>query len=344
MKRLEAESGSLITSSVDNDSKLLAKLGIHVYRGTLTDLKTSLHPAGSLVLKRAGYPAIMVRNNPDLLAKAIHPEDFDDMRAKNALLLRQGGSVSRRLRVKTAKMDALALPSGFIVFEDSLTIERRGRQRIGVFGVLKDITEQVIYEDKLIEAAGKDPLTGAENYSSMMAKLSAQIADGIRHNRPLSYLTIDFDDFKLINSRYGHLAGDAALQHLVKILKRVMREVDEVCRQGGDEFSVIQPGTPEEGAEIAGKRALAAIKSEPVRYLGQEFYISVTIGGATFYPTDEDLTPSIPIQQRISSAQYKTEALRADADKALYYGKEREKGTYTSAREVADKTSVDEKR
>jgi diguanylate cyclase (GGDEF)-like protein len=102
---------------------------------------------------------------------------------------------------------------------------------------------------QLRELAFHDPLTRIPNRRSVMEALELSIEVGRRNDRWLTVLLIDLDQFKLINDRHGHTAGDRCLVRVAEFLSRSLRsESDLVGRWGGDEFVVILPGASAEMA------------------------------------------------------------------------------------------------
>ncbi len=97
-----------------------------------------------------------------------------------------------------------------------------------------------------------DGLTGVGNYRMFWLALEAESARARRHGDPFSLILLDLDGFKPINDELGHVAGDEALRQVSDALRDAVRGEDVVCRQGGDEFSVIAAKTgPGEAAELA---------------------------------------------------------------------------------------------
>lgn len=98
----------------------------------------------------------------------------------------------------------------------------------------------------LREQTIRDPLTGLFNRRYMEEALTLEIARSSRSGAPLSVVMCDVDHFKRFNDEFGHDAGDAVLQAVASEMRSRFREGDVVCRYGGEEFTVIAPGTTAE--------------------------------------------------------------------------------------------------
>jgi diguanylate cyclase (GGDEF)-like protein len=88
-----------------------------------------------------------------------------------------------------------------------------------------------------------DGLTGLFNKRYLMSKLSGEVEHAHRVQQPLALLIMDLDDFKKVNDDYGHAVGDTLLVALGIIIRDCVRDIDVACRFGGEEFTVILPGT-----------------------------------------------------------------------------------------------------
>jgi diguanylate cyclase (GGDEF)-like protein len=109
--------------------------------------------------------------------------------------------------------------------------------------------------------AGTDTVTGCMNHRGMRRQLHEEVGRAGRSGSPLSALLIDLDNFKLVNDRHGHQAGDMLLHEVGQTLVHEFRAFDRVARYGGDEFVVILPNADLTSAAAAAQRALERLLS-----------------------------------------------------------------------------------
>jgi diguanylate cyclase (GGDEF)-like protein len=147
--------------------------------------------------------------------------------------------------------------------------------------------------------ADTDGLTGCLNHRAFHEHLAVEIDRAVRHDRPLSLVVVDIDDFKSVNDTYGHPVGDEALVAVADALRSELRSGDVVGRVGGDEFAIILSDTPPAGAETHARRITRTLERRP------EPRVAVSIGIAGLDSADPD-----PAQ------------LLRDADRALYHVKD----------------------
>ena len=137
------------------------------------------------------------------------------------------------------------------------------------------------------QLADLDALTGLHNRRFFHETLGREVARAHRYDRRLSLVVFDLDDFKAINDRIGHLAGDAVLAETAERVKDVVRSADVACRVGGDEFAVILPESKTGDADQLYHRLLGAVGSRPV---GQAGRLSVSAGIAELREEDDPTT------------------------------------------------------
>ena len=164
-----------------------------------------------------------------------------------------------------------------------------------------------------------DDLTGLSNYRYLTLVLRREEKRSVRSGKPLSALFLDMDDFKNINTNYGHLAGSKVLTEVGAVVRGCARETDVVARFGGDEFSLILPDTGPEGAMAVAERIRDRIRA--FRFLEGE--------GLSLH-----LTASIGIAS-LSTVGGSSEDLLKAADRAMYRVKDSGKnGIHVSEGEV----------
>ena len=117
--------------------------------------------------------------------------------------------------------------------------------------------------------ADLDALTGLRNRRYFHEALQRECARGQRYGRRLALLVLDVDDFKAINERVGHLAGDAVLAETAARVRPVLRTSDIACRVGGDEFAIILPEAGATEATQLYRRVEEAVSSRPLGSIGR---------------------------------------------------------------------------
>src|SRR5262249_5901959 len=123
--------------------------------------------------------------------------------------------------------------------------------------------------------ARTDPLTGAANGRTFYEAVAAEAERARRADRPLTLAYLDLDDFKQLNDRLGHAAGDAALLRVVQTVQAHLRGSDLLARLGGDEFALLLPETEAEGAAALLVRVQRLVAEEMVR---QGLPVTLSIG------------------------------------------------------------------
>ncbi len=147
-------------------------------------------------------------------------------------------------------------------------------------GIVFDITESKIIEQKLKFYAEKDTLTDSLNRRMLFLQLEAQVKQYEEDQIPFSLIMLDIDKFKIINDTYGHLVGDEVLIYLTKVLNENKRKSDMVFRYGGDEFFMLLPNTTLKGAIEVGQRLLDAVENSEIPKVKN---ITVSIGVSSYH-------------------------------------------------------------
>jgi diguanylate cyclase (GGDEF)-like protein len=152
-----------------------------------------------------------------------------------------------------------------ILYVDNFTIRTFTGHELHALAVLADFAAAAINHAKIHEAtkelARTDGLTGLFNHRYFHDRMSTEIARAHRYQRPLVLMMIDVDNFKQVNDRHGHPAGDRVLKKIAAIVRESVREMDVACRYGGEEFSVILPETEIEGAVRVAERIRTQVEA-----------------------------------------------------------------------------------
>jgi diguanylate cyclase (GGDEF)-like protein len=136
---------------------------------------------------------------------------------------------------------------------------------------------------ELTRTALLDPLTGLGNRRLFDQRLAEEVARSARHASPLALIMIDLDRFKEINDHYGHVAGDDVLAAVGVLLHDTLRVSDIAARYGGDEFSVILPGTTKTEAWVVAEKIRSELGDLRVTAAdGQPLEIRASLGVASF--------------------------------------------------------------
>jgi len=118
---------------------------------------------------------------------------------------------------------------------------------------------------RLERLSSTDPLTGTFNRRFLNQRLEEELNRSQRQGLEFSLLFIDLDHFKGYNDRFGHLAGDAALVKITRIVKHTLRDMDILARFGGEEFCVLLPGTSKRRGQLVAERIRLGVEQELFR-------------------------------------------------------------------------------
>ncbi|MCX6354154.1 MAG: diguanylate cyclase [Candidatus Aureabacteria bacterium] len=136
-------------------------------------------------------------------------------------------------------------------------------------------------QDELTTLSNTDFLTNCYNRRYALRILEAEIHRSKRYRIPMSCAMLDLDGFKNLNDTYGHDIGDRALQWIAELLKKNVRDIDSVCRYGGDEFLVLLPHTTLEGAVALCERLCTVIKARQFKMGKVKSSLSLSVGVAS---------------------------------------------------------------
>lgn len=194
------------------------------------------------------------------------------------------------------------------VFFDELGVVNEWQRDVlfDIGGIIALILDNLRLNREIKRQSTIDSLTQAYNRHYLVGRLTAEVERANRYARPVSVLFVDLDEFKHINDKYGHLQGDEVLRTMGRIFRSCLRDVDVVCRYGGDEFVVLFPETDSAMARAAAEKLLREIQSQTFRLLddpARSIRITTSMGLASLKPG------------------MKEESLLKAADAALYEAK-----------------------
>ncbi len=167
---------------------------------------------------------------------------------------------------------------------------------------------------RLQELTHVDELTGFFNYRYMLKALESELERTRRTGIPTGLIMIDLDHFKRLNDDYGHEAGNKALQWSSSLWRSRIRRIDLPCRYGGEEFSIILPGSRLTQAARAAERLRAALAVAPLRLNGDEVGLTASFG-VDAYGEKEDLAVEEFIKR---TDQYLLEAKAKGRNRVCY--------------------------
>lgn len=150
----------------------------------------------------------------------------------------------------------------------------------------------------------RDGLTGCYNRTHTLEVIGTELRRARRTHQPVSLIMLDIDHFKQINDRFGHLCGDAVLATVGARMREALRGSDHKCRYGGEEFLVLLPETPIEGARRVAETLRRALADRIVSWKNERLQITASFGVSVALPSETDI-----------------QALIGRADQALYQAK-----------------------
>lgn len=199
------------------------------------------------------------------------------------------------------KESVLALLRSSHEFALNLLVELSERLRTSSNTISNDM-ERI---RRLDAVATVDALTGLHNRRWMSEMFPREVNRSKLGSQPLIAMMVDIDHFKAVNDQYGHLAGDAVLAVVSRLIGTSLRPSDLVCRYGGEEFCILLPNTPADVAMLVAERIRSQVQARFID-LPEGGYVKVTISiGASILQTTDSV-----------------ESLLQRADRALYRGKE----------------------
>lgn len=216
----------------------------------------------------------------------------------------------------------LPLSDGTVLTRTAHPVRNEDGQPIGRLWILSDVTVERRTSQQLVYLAERDPLTGLYNRRSFQHELQRRLAHAGRQGTQVALLMFDLDEFKLVNDRFGHQAGDKVLIQVAAEVGALVRRSEFFARLGGDEFALIcEPEGPEMLRALC-QRVVQAVARLPVAFRGQSLRLTSSLGIGLF-PEHAD----------------NADDLVARADAAMYQAKEAGRNgwqVYDRERDVTD--------
>jgi diguanylate cyclase (GGDEF)-like protein len=236
--------------------RILKKLNTHSAQSVLDSLTENLavtDAKGIIVSVNSSWMEFPSRNGGDALDRASVGENylraFRDSFGGEPRFIKAGraiGSVLTGDREKFSIEYPCHLPDQKRWFRLSVTPLKKGGGTSGAVVSHADITRRKLAELETRRLAVIDPMTGILNRKAGLEYIHKQIKTARRRKRSLTVCYIDLDNLKYVNDNYGHREGDRTIRAAVKLMKKVLRETDTMCRLGGDEILIVLPDTSAE--------------------------------------------------------------------------------------------------
>jgi len=288
------KSNILPVKSIGNLSALIDPVDLHNSQESnaevfllLTKLQTSLIPADILRNFSVHIQEIIPHDYLSFISEACSMNFVQGKRARH--------SCTYKLNINNEPLGILTLSRGTKIQDNEL------EKLEDYICVLHYPLRNAIMYQEAISTAHKDPLTGIGNRAAMTSTVHREIELAFRHNRSLGIIMMDVDHFKLVNDKFGHIAGDAVLQSLVECTDNTVRITDMLFRYGGEEFVVLMPETNEAGVLRLAKRIRRRIEKLETTFNKKTIKATVSLGVTNLVESDDEKT----LFSRADEALYK---------------------------------------
>lgn len=256
-----------------------------------------------------GRPAGLLLSDYNHWRDSVYPDDLDYAERSLAQVLVNGAVEDREYRIIAADGQVRWL-------SDKCFINRQAEpgEPVIIVGIAEDITEKKQMETELHRLATTDVLTQSSNRRHFFECANHEFEQARQQGKPLAFLLLDIDDFKVINDTYGHPEGDKVLQRIAESGRAALRRGDLFGRIGGEEFAAVFPGCAPDMAMQVAERLQREIQRLSFSHDDQTFGITVSQGLTSLTPEDENL-----------------DSLFARADAAMYQAKRQGKNRIISS-------------
>ena len=273
-----------------------------------SDLIQSITPDGRILFVNRAWRETLGYSAEEVAVLNIFDVIYTDFREHYSALLQRlmagegDGIMETSFRMKDG---------GIVAVEGHVTVGFEQGQPVAIRGIFRNVTERKQAEQRIVEMATHDVLTGLPNRTLLQDRIAQALAHNRRSQEQAAVLFIDLDHFKVINDSLGHDVGDALLQEVAARLAAIVRSEDTVARQGGDEFIVLLPNLASAlVVEAVAQKILGAL-IQPYQIHEKELHIGGSIGIALFPSDGEDV-----------------DTLLKNSDIAMYHAKENGRNNY----------------
>lgn len=240
----------------------------------------------------------------------VHPEDRERYLATIAAAWENAGTCASEYRMVSRDGRVVWISSHAKILCDA---SGRGTRMIGVS---QDVTARKLREDEERFLAYHDTLTGLPNRRLLDDRLRQALHLAQRRDARLAVMLIDLDEFKQVNDRFGHRAGDAVLREVAARLAGCVRKADTLARQGGDEFVVVLPDLAQQAdCDVVAQKILRALEA-PLRAGGEDLRLGASVG-ISLYPADAG--DGDALLRNADAAMYR--AKRAGGNQTCHYNR-----------------------
>ncbi|MCA2017497.1 EAL domain-containing protein [Vibrio tritonius] len=197
--------------------------------------------------------------------------------------------------------------------------------RKGSIWIFNDINQLKSSEEKAVYMSQHDALTGLPNQRLLSDRLEQAMLQATKQCPSIALLSLDLDNFKIINDLLGYSNANQLLVLVSERLKECVKELGTVCRQGGDEFAILFPNLSDAEKCISRISSIFSALETPFHFEGREINLTVSMGVALFPEDGSDL-----------------ETLLRKADSAMFQAKEDGKNTYRFYRQQLNESIEEE--
>ena len=253
---------------------LVAHLPGMAYR---SGLERTVQFASQGALELTGYSAESFTSGQVTLSDLVHPDDAESLKAEISAAVNEGRPY--QLMYRLYRRDG---SERWVWERGTVTRHIHAASELLLEGFIADVTARKATEDRLLQEALHDSLTGLPNRTLLSERLEVVIRRSLRRPLPaFAVLFLDLDRFKMITDSLGRELGDQALRATARRLQACLRQEDTVARVGGDEFAILLEDIGHAGDVVRVAHRLCEVVGLPLYLQGEEVFTTCSIGIAT---------------------------------------------------------------